>query len=173
MNTVNISLAKSDSQVYEIASLADEIWHEHYGKILCTEQIDYMVDKFQSPSAITNDIRQGGYIYYLARHGETPAGYCAFRPEEHEKAVFVSKIYVKKEFRGKGLATRFLDNVLTVAEQLNCQKLWLTVNKENTGSIAAYEKLGFVIEDAMVTDIGSGFVMDDYKMSRPCIVRAD
>lgn len=173
MENFTILQAQSDVDIQTIGALANEIWHEHYADILQAEQIDYMVEKFQSPAAITKDIRQGGYMYYLARNSETPAGYCAIHPEDSGKTVFISKIYVKKEFRDKGLATRFLENVLAEAKQQGCQKLWLTVNKENKGSIAAYKKLGFVIEDAMVTDIGSGFVMDDYIMSRPCITKAD
>jgi hypothetical protein len=43
--------------------------------------------------------------------------------------------------------------------------LWLTVNKGNP-SVRAYERLGFKIVDAMVVDIGGGYVMDDYKMEK-------
>jgi alpha-L-arabinofuranosidase len=42
--------------------------------------------------------------------------------------------------------------------------LWLTVNKNNAGSIAFYQWCEFVIAEPMVTDIGGGFVMDDYRM---------
>nr|QGT51047.1 hypothetical protein Firmicute1046_1230 [uncultured Firmicutes bacterium] len=166
MEKFTISQAQNDADIQTIGALADEIWHEHYANILQPEQIDYMVEKFQSPSAIGNDIRQNGYLYYLAYAGKAPAGYCAIHPEEDGKTIFLSKIYVKREYRGKGLATQFLQTVLSDETAQNCQKLWLTVNKNNAGSIAAYEKLGFSVEETMVTDIGMGFVMDDYKMSR-------
>ena len=42
--------------------------------------------------------------------------------------------------------------------------IWLTVNKNNSGSIEAYKRMGFNIIDKIITDIGAGFVMDDYKM---------
>ena len=38
-------------------------------------------------------------------------------------------------------------------------------NKGNP-SVRAYERLGFKIVDAMVMDIGGGYVMDDYKMEK-------
>lgn len=166
MKNFAISLAESEEDTHILGTLADEIWHEHYANILSAEQIDYMVEKFQSPAAISADIQQHGYRYYLAYAENIPAGYCAIHPEDEGKTVFLSKIYVKKDFRGNKLATRFLDTVLTYAKPKGCERLWLTVNKHNNGSIAAYKKLGFEIEDEMVTDIGSGFVMDDYKMSR-------
>jgi ribosomal protein S18 acetylase RimI-like enzyme len=40
------------------------------------------------------------------------------------------------------------------------------VNKRNRNAIAAYEKYGFRIVDSVVKDIGGGFVMDDYIMSK-------
>ena len=44
--------------------------------------------------------------------------------------------------------------------------LMLNVNKHNTQAIRAYEKHGFAIRDAVVVDIGGGFVMDDYVMAK-------
>ena len=42
--------------------------------------------------------------------------------------------------------------------------LHLNVNKHNATAIRAYERNGFVKARESVTDIGSGFVMDDYVM---------
>ena len=42
--------------------------------------------------------------------------------------------------------------------------IWLTVNKYNANTIAAYKKMGFETIGDGVTDIGSGYVMDDYFM---------
>ena len=42
----------------------------------------------------------------------------------------------------------------------------LSVNKRNAKAIAAYHRNGFVIAESVVTDIGGGFVMDDYVMAK-------
>jgi ribosomal protein S18 acetylase RimI-like enzyme len=42
----------------------------------------------------------------------------------------------------------------------------LTVNKRNTRAIAAYRRNGFTVLEAVVADIGGGFVMDDFLMSK-------
>ena len=47
------------------------------------------------------------------------------------------------------------------------QSVYLTVNKQNHGPIAVYKKLGFQIVDSVETDIGNGFIMDDYIMEKP------
>jgi ribosomal protein S18 acetylase RimI-like enzyme len=44
------------------------------------------------------------------------------------------------------------------------RELSLTVNKDNADSIAFYQRVGFVIVEPIVTDIGNGFVMDDHRM---------
>ncbi len=54
MNTVNILPAKTDAEIHEIAALADEIWHQHFTPIIGEAQVNYMVDKFQSGSQITD-----------------------------------------------------------------------------------------------------------------------
>ena len=42
------------------------------------------------------------------------------------------------------------------------KSIYLTVNKYNDRTIAIYHHMGFVQIDDVVTDIGGGFVMDDY-----------
>ena len=42
--------------------------------------------------------------------------------------------------------------------------LHLNVNRHNSAAIRAYERNGFHKANEMVTDIGGGFVMDDYIM---------
>ena len=54
-----------------------------------------------------------------------------------------------------------------VARAQGCSRLVLAVNKNNRSAIAAYLKHGFRIADAVVKDIGGGFVMDDYIMVKP------
>ena len=75
--------------------------------------------------------------------------------------LFLSKLYIQKDFRHKGLGTKAFEEIKQLA---NGKKIQLTVNKHNINSINAYKKWGFKTIDSVVTDIGSGFVMDDYIM---------
>ena len=59
-----------------------------------------------------------------------------------------------------------MDFVEEKALEKNCSKVSLTVNKNNVNSIIAYEKAGFINKGALVMDIGSGFVMDDFKFEK-------
>jgi len=148
-----------DFQVIEI--LADTIWREHYIPIVGKPQIDYMLDKFQSVKAMKEQVANG-YEYYTVFHQELPVGYMAIKPEKEH--LFLSKIYVLSHYRGKGIGKRMMDFIEKKAKNHQLNKIFLTVNKYNTNSIKAYEKIGFKHDRELVQDIGNGFVMDDYVM---------
>lgn len=148
--------------IKELASLAYEIWHEYWTCILSDAQIDYMVDKFQSEYAINKQLNEENYIYFYILSDNKKAGYIGIsRKEEY---LFLSKLYIKKEFRHKGFGGNAFDFIKKYAVSLNYKKIILTVNKYNRNAINAYNKWGFKTIDSVVTDIGSGFVMDDYIM---------
>ena len=75
MNTTEIRPAKSDSEIQDIAILAEEIWHQHFTPIIGKEQVDYMVDKFQSYPAIKAQIEHDGYEYFQIYRSHAMAGY--------------------------------------------------------------------------------------------------
>jgi ribosomal protein S18 acetylase RimI-like enzyme len=44
--------------------------------------------------------------------------------------------------------------------------LVLNVNRHNIKAIRAYERAGWQVAEMVVVDIGNGFVMDDYIMTK-------
>lgn len=61
--------------IKELANLASDIWHEYWVDILSPEQIDYMVEKFQSENAILNQIKSENYTYFFIKSEGQNAGY--------------------------------------------------------------------------------------------------
>ena len=157
MTDITIQTAAEDDAAM-IAALAKEIWTQHYLPIIGQAQIDYMLDNLQSESAIRRDIA-AGYTYYIAFSGNTPYGYSAIK---QDKGVFLSKFYVRQAHRGKGAGRAMLDAIRAYAKKHDAARIWLTCNKHNTASLQVYQRLGFTVIDSIVTDIGGGFVMDDY-----------
>ena len=151
----------SEKEVSLVADLANTIWNEHYPKIIGQEQVDYMVEKFQSVEAINQQINEG-YVYHLINYNDESVGYLSIKKNNDD--LFLSKIYVLKEFRGKGIGKVAFSFIENQAKEQNCKTISLTVNKYNTNTVNAYEKIGFKNIDSIVIDIGNGFVMDDYKM---------
>ncbi len=122
-----------------------------------------MVEKFQSKRAISEQI-ESGYSYYLLKAGGDYVGYTGICPKEDE--LFLSKLYIRASQRGKGFGREAIEFLDDLAREKGLGRITLTVNKDNTDTIKAYEKLGFANLGVLVQDIGSGFVMDDYKMEK-------
>lgn len=154
----------TEEEFAKVSALADEIWHEHYDSIIGAEQVDYMIERFQSPEAIREQIRKEGYRYYRLVSQDGPAGYFAYRAAP--EGLFLSKIYIAKKYRGRGYSHKVMEHLEKFAGEYRLPKIWLTVNRNNVSSILAYEKLGFTKAGTQVADIGCGFVMDDYIMEK-------
>lgn len=150
-------------EIKELAQLASEIWHEYWPCILTDEQIDYMVEKFQSESALEFQMKNENYSYYFIIKDGIKYGY--FGISRCKDYLFLSKLYLKKEFRHRGIGRAAFDKIKELAKNFGYSSIRLTVNKNNKTTINAYLKYRFAIIDKAVTDIGNGFVMDDYIMS--------
>lgn len=149
------------SDLPEVAELAAIIWREHYTPIIGSEQVEYMLEKFQSVPAMAKQISEGVSYYCIVLDGDL-VGYLSFYLKED--ALFLSKIYVSSQLRGQGIGRQAMQFIIEQAQLQGLTKVQLTVNKYNSGSIAAYQKMGFVTVEELVMDIGGGFVMDDYLM---------
>ncbi|MDQ2070787.1 GNAT family N-acetyltransferase [Natronospira bacteriovora] len=161
----DILAVNTPEQIADTARLARRIWREHYEPIIGQEQVAYMLERFQSEAAIAEQIAQG-QEYYLAVSESGSSGYLAVIPEASERSLKISKIYVRRSERGSGVGRQLLALAEQRARELGLERLWLTVNVNNTGSIAWYEATGFVNTGPVVQDIGGGFIMDDYRFEK-------
>jgi len=161
-----ITAVTNQEAIKTTAALAHKIWNQHYVPIIGQAQVDYMVGKFQSEEAIEEQLNKG-YRYFLIHHEELACGYLALVPDAENHRLMISKIYVDAQFRGLHLGSKLLDFAVEEGLKGTFTTLWLTVNKHNSNSIAWYKKRGFAIKEALVMDIGNGYVMDDYVMELP------
>jgi ribosomal protein S18 acetylase RimI-like enzyme len=60
------------------------------------------------------------------------------------KALELKRLYLKKEFKGKGVAQLLMDHVLQYAIENKYQVVWLGVWEHNNRAKRFYEKCGFV-----------------------------
>jgi ribosomal protein S18 acetylase RimI-like enzyme len=144
--------------------LADRIWREHYPGIITQEQIDYMLAMMYASAVIEDEIERQGYRYVIVDDRNEPVGFIAYRRDEQERTVKIGKLYLLPSRQGKGIGRQMLQQVKDDAVRSNAKGVYLFVNKKNRMAIRAYERFGFVKAAEVVTDIGGGFVMDDYRM---------
>ena len=163
MATLFIKQAAGSADIKTIETLAKEIWTQHYTPIIGTEQVVFMLKNIQSEQAIISDI-DSGQVYDIVYYSDIPCAYSAYKLDNN--TIFLSKFYVKQNHRGKGIAREMLKRIEAYAHKHKSVRVWLKCNKYNTDSISAYKKLGFSVAEACITDIGDGFIMDDYVLEK-------
>lgn len=152
-----------DVQIKIVDKLAYEIWNEYFVPIIGKNQVDYMIKKFQCFDSIKTQLKNN-YSYYILNYKNNNVGYTCI--SQQNNSLFLSKLYILKAYRGNRLASYTIDFLVKICKSNSLNKIWLTVNKYNNDTISIYKKLGFVIVKSQITDIGNGFVMDDYIMEK-------
>lgn len=163
IEVISVSEAITEEDILQVVNLADEIWRAHYIPILGESQVKYMLEKFQSKEAVKNQITDG-QKYFLIYYEKYPAGYFSYIV--YDTKIFLSKLYILKKFRRRGIAENIINGLFKNAVNDDKNLIYLYVNKRNLGSIAFYENMGFRREKEIINEFGGGFTGDDYLMEK-------
>jgi diamine N-acetyltransferase len=155
-----------DSEVESLCALAREIWLQHYPGIVTVRQIEYMLAQRYSPDAIRAQLRDGTASWDKLEVAGELCGFASCERGDDSRKMKLDKLYVHQVYRGRGFGAALVDHVAFAARGEGRDTLYLQVNKYNHGSVEAYKRMGFAIIRSVKVDIGEGFVMDDYVMSR-------
>lgn len=168
--SVSFVPVETDEEIDTLAEMASTIWNEYWPALIGQAQTDYMVENFQSRPAIVRDMAEHDYEYWLIEDETQPGskivGYTGGHVEPETNRFFISKIYLLKDQRGKGYSSKAIKFYDELCKDRGLDAMYLTVNKGNEMAIRAYNAKDFKTIDSVVTDIGNGFVMDDYIMER-------
>ena len=126
------------------------------------EQIEYMLNKMYSEKSLAEQMDQGE-VYTIVYADRKPIGYISLS-SENGPDHFLHKFYVEIDEQGKGVGTKLFDHIL--AELKDARSIRLTVNRKNFKAINFYFKNGFVISEVADFDIGNGYFMNDFVMTK-------
>ena len=164
MDQISISTLTADD-IDTLIPLAYRIWHAHYPGIITPEQIDYMLERGYTRPVILDEINNQGVIWLAIKSGDTMIGFAALGPYAPQ-SMKLHKLYLLPEYHGAGIGARALAEVERIARDNAASTLVLNVNKHNSRAIHAYERAGWQVAEEVVADIGNGFVMDDFVMTK-------
>ena len=156
----------TESDLPAISKLAGVIWRACYPGMITHAQIDYMLARMYAPEVLRDEIHSQEIRYDCLLVDGKLAGFASCGPASERGVVKLHKLYLLPEMHGCGLGSRLLQHVEREVRAGAGRRLILSVNKRNTRAITAYQRNGFVIAESVVTDIGGGFVMDDYVMAK-------
>ena len=153
----------TEKELDELVTVIHEVWPEAFTPIIGQKQVAYMLETYQSKEQIGKECAAGVNYFLLKLEGKT-IGYTAY--EKMGSSIYLSKLYILREVRGKGLTSEIFRWYEQLAKETEAQEIFLRVNQGNQQAIAVYQHQGFVIEGELISDIGEGFQMVDYKMKK-------
>jgi len=156
----------TEADLSAIAKLAGIIWRACYPGIITHEQIDHMLAQMYALDTTRDEIQSQGIRYDRLLVGDEFVGFASYGPMEQAAIFKLHKLYLLPELQGRGLGSLLLQHCEREVRRLGARRLILSVNKRNSKAIAAYQRNGFVTVESVVTDIGHGFVMDDFIMAK-------
>lgn len=119
------------------------------------------LDEYFSVEKLTAEFNNKSSEFYFATIGKNVIGYLKlnFGQAQTElqdgNALEIERIYVLKEFHGKGVGQLLYDKALQIARQKNVDYVWLGVWEENRRAINFYTKNGFVEFDKHIFKLGN------------------
>lgn len=164
-NQVQI-LPAMEEHLPALAELAGVIWRQHYPGIISPAQIDYMLAKMYSLATLREEICSQGIQFERLLVNSQFVGFASYGLAPEPGVMKLHKCYLLPEMHRHGLGSLLLQHCEREVRRHGARRLVLAVNKLNTKAVAAYQRNGFRIAESVVTDFGSGFVMDDYIMAK-------
>jgi diamine N-acetyltransferase len=155
-----------EDDIEMLCTLARTVWRAHYPPIIGTTQTEYMLAQRYDPAAIAEELTRADVWWDTLSEDGRMVAFASCLSIVAEQALKLDKLYVHPERQRRGYGGALLEHVCERAARMRYRKVVLAVNKRNVKAIDAYRKYGFEISDAVVKDIGSGFVMDDYVMEK-------
>ncbi len=122
-----------------------------------------MLLHYQSQDVINQEIAAGVH-YFALQLADEIVGYTAY-DLIGEDTLYISKLYLKANYRGQGLMSNVFNWYETLAKESH-RKLQLRVNRYNQNAIEVYLHRGFEIVDEVDSEIGDGFFMNDYFLEK-------
>ena len=153
----------TETDIPAINSLAKEIWRQYYTNIIGADTVEYMLKLMYTPEVIQHDM-SSGMEYFIISSDSTEAGYFGICQEPEQ--LFISRIYLKESCRGQKIGSKAIEFICELARKRKLNRVYLTVAKDNTNSIEFYKHSCFQITESINKDIGEGFTMNDYVMTR-------
>ncbi|WP_116108518.1 GNAT family N-acetyltransferase [Lewinella sp. IMCC34191] len=177
MNSANVRiLPATPDDVATIERLARKTWPDTFGDILSAAQIEYMLQMMYRPDALLDQMQSGHVFHLLLASDESfrsdysgqsrrfqAVGYVSHETDQAPGATKIHKLYVLPEMQGRGFGRLLIDKVESIATRNGQLALKLDVNYQNP-AIRFYERMGFEKVEQYTTEIGEGYLMEDWRM---------
>ena len=157
----NIEIRKvTTKDLDELQKIGRLTFYETFASGNTEENMNKYLNESFSFTKLTAELSDNNAEFYFATIDNKVIGYLKlnFGQSQTElqdnKAVEIERIYVLKEYHGKGVGQMLYDQAIKIARQKNADYVWLGVWEENPRAINFYKKNGFVEFDKHIFKLG-------------------
>ncbi|MBW8325979.1 MAG: GNAT family N-acetyltransferase [Prolixibacteraceae bacterium] len=151
----------TQNDIDQLQKIGRQTFSETFSSVNTEENMTKYLDEYFSVEKLTAEFNNKSSEFYFATIGKNVIGYLKlnFGQAQTElqdgNALEIERIYVLKEFHGKGVGQLLYDKALQIARQKNVDYVWLGVWEENRRAINFYTKNGFVEFDKHIFKLGN------------------
>ena len=155
-----------DAEIPALCALARDIWRAHYPGVISVAQIEYMLAERYDEAVIRAELVRSDLWWDVLLLDGQMTGYTSYFLTDTPSVMKIDKLYLHANAQRRGYGGKLIAHVAAFALARGCKRLTLAVNRHNATAIAAYHRHGFQIAETSVREIGGGFLMDDYIMTK-------
>lgn len=133
-----------------LSALSKQTFFDTFTGTCTDEDMEQFLQEYFNLEQVKSELRNENDFYFFAEINGIPAGYIRmmedysnFELMKKWKALELKRIYVDKEFHGKGVAKELINFVEAFAKENKYEVLWLGVWEHNLRAKRFYEKNGF------------------------------
>jgi ribosomal protein S18 acetylase RimI-like enzyme len=151
----------SSAELPELQRLCRQTFAETFAENNTKENLEYYLEESFNAAQLEKELTDPGSQFFLAYDGERAIGYLkintgsAQTEQKLENSLEIQRIYVLREYFGKGAGQLLFSEAMKVAKEMNVDKIWLGVWEKNARAIQFYKKNGFTEFDKHIFQFGN------------------
>lgn len=164
MSETNLKIRRGTVEDAEpLAPLAVKIFNDTFAAnpLNKPEDMRDYIAEFMSVEAFARELADENSTFFIAEIGDEMIGYAKLQEHSIEDCVSdknpieLCRLYVAREFHGKGIANKLMNECFAEAKRKNYQTMWLGVWEFNFRAQKFYEKIGFSKVGRHIFQLGS------------------
>ncbi|MBN2851511.1 MAG: GNAT family N-acetyltransferase [Clostridia bacterium] len=140
-----------ENDFYALQELSIFSFKETFEAYNTEDNMKSYIEEAFNTEKLMNELNNPYSHFYFLYFNNSLAGYLKLNEAKaqtdihDQSSIEIERIYLKKEFQGKGLGSVLLNRA--IAESLTMQKdyIWLGVWEHNHRALSLYEKNGFIV----------------------------
>ncbi len=152
--------------VIQLQQISRITFSETFAEHNTNDDLNKYLQEQLSLKQLMEELNNAYSAFYFASENERVIGYLKLNWEKaqteliDEAAFEIERIYILKEYFGKGLGQFLLDHAITIGKAKHPSYIWLGVWEKNSRAIRFYEKNGFKVFSSHLFTLGNDIQTD-------------